>query len=377
MKRPEHKPLHAAVPFARYRLPRLPRPAWLTRTILVLALGFSMALSVVPAAAWAQEPAEPTPTEVTVTTEPGPCANLGSFCERLLDWTGNEAFAETVAWLVGTPVKLMAISGLAVLANTLARRAIRSSTIRFETMELPEQLVSDRSADRSQQRADAVGAMLRSSASALIFGIAAIAFLGTLGISVIPVLASLGIVGIAVGFGAQSLIEDLISGVMLVVEDQLGVGDRVDVGEVEGVVERLTLRSTVILAPNGVRWYVPNSEIRRVANESQHKGRASVQLRVSYDTDLRAATAALHQAVVAMAEEESWEQAEAEDIRQPFVAELGDGAVVLEIRLFVEPTQRRPFEQALRERLVQVAADAQITLPTPELDVNIRSEPGD
>ena len=322
--------------------------------------------------AMAQETDAP-PTEIRVSEEPGVCTNQGSFCERLLDWTGNEAFAETVAWVVGTPLRVLLIIALAVVGNRLARRAIRRVVDRLEDVSLPSALVSERMAERSKQRAHAVGAMLRSTASALIFGVAGIVVLDNVGVSVVPLLASLGIAGIAIGFGAQTLIEDLISGVMLIVEDQLGVGDRVDVGVVEGDVERLTLRSTVILARNGVRWYVPNSQIRRVANESQHKARVSVQVGVAYDADLRAAASTFHQATEDMASEPRWQAAGAEDVREPFVASLGDHAIFLELRLFIEATERRAFERALRERLVEVAGDAGIELPNNQLDVWVRA----
>ena len=216
-----------------------------------------------------------------------------------------------------------------------------------------------------------MSALLRSSATALIFGIATISVLDNLGVSVVPVLASLGIAGIAIGFGAQSLIEDLISGVMLIIEDQVGVGDRVDVGVVEGTVERVTLRSTVILARNGVRWYVPNSEIRHVANESQNKARASVQIGVGYTSDLRGVATVLHGAVLDMTAQDRWNEAGIEDIREPFVAELRPDDVLLEFRLFLEAEQRRPFERALRERLVDVAVANGIEVPNTQLDVHL------
>ena len=181
----------------------------------------------------------------------------------------------------------------------------------------------------------------------------------------------MAIAGIAIGFGAQSLIEDLISGVMLIIEDQVGVGDRVDVGVVEGNVERLTLHSTVILARNGVRWYVPNSEIRHVANESQHKARASVRIGVGYASDLRVVSSTLHAAVIDMTAEDAWSDAGIEDIRQPFVAELRPDDVLLEFRLFLEAEQRRPFERALRERLLGVALVNGIEVPNTQLDVHL------
>jgi small-conductance mechanosensitive channel len=158
----------------------------------------------------------------------------------------------------------------------------------------------------------------------------------------------------------------------LIIEDQLGVGDRVDVGFVEGVVERVTLRSTVILARNGVRWYVPNSEIKRVANESQHKARTSVQLGVPYSRDLRTVASLLQNAVVEMTEEDIWQEAGVEGIREPFVAELAESAVVLEFRSFIDANHRRPFERALKERLVEVAVVNEVELPNSQVDIHIR-----
>ena len=200
------------------------------RTAGALAVMVVLWLAAMPTTAAAQSSDDPPPTSVTVSHEPGVCSQQGAFCERLLDWSGSEAFAETTAWLVGTPIRILVIIGLAFLLNRLARRAIRAVSSRMATLNVPEAFVSERMAERSHQRAEAVGAMLRSSATALIFGLATIAVLDNLGVSVVPILASMGILSIAVGFGAQSLIEDLISGVMLVLEDQVGVGDRVDIG---------------------------------------------------------------------------------------------------------------------------------------------------
>jgi len=338
-----------------------------------LAAILVLLLAAMPVAAVAQSSDDPPPTSVTVTQEPGVCSNQGAFCERLLDWTGSETFAETTAWIVGTPLKIITIIGLAFLINRLARRGIRRIADRMATMKVPDAFVSERMAQRSHQRADAVGTMLRSSATALIFGIATIAVLDNMGVSVVPILASLGIAGVAIGFGAQSLIEDLISGVMLIIEDQVGVGDRVDVGVVEGNVERLTLRSTVILARNGVRWYVPNSEIRHVANESQHKARASAQIGVAYTSDLRAVATTLHGAVLDLIAEDRWSKAGIEDVREPFVAELRPDDVLLEFRLFLEAEQRRAFERALRERLVDVAMANRIEIPNPQIDVRLQT----
>jgi small-conductance mechanosensitive channel len=122
--------------------------------------------------------------------------------------------------------------------------------------------------ERAKQRAGALGAMLRSAATIIIFTIAIIMVLGELNISLGPLIAGAGIVGIALGFGAQSLVRDFLSGIFIVAEDQYGVGDIVDVGEASGVVEEVTLRVTRLRDVEGTLWHVPNGQIMRVGNKS-------------------------------------------------------------------------------------------------------------
>jgi small-conductance mechanosensitive channel len=350
----------------RLRQVRSPGPA---SGLGVLGITIGIALS----AGTAVGAQETEPVTVTVTEEPGVCAELGVFCQRLMEWTGNEQFSETVAWLVGTPLKIAAIAFGAMFANRLARRGIRRVVVGLQS-DVTTNLVSDQGSRRSEERARTIGTLFRSASSTLIFTIATILMLDNLGLNVVPLLASLGVAGIALGFGAQTLIEDLISGMMLVIEDQLGVGDDVDVGVVNGTVERLTLRSTVILDSSGVRWYVPNSEIRRVANESQHKSRAKVQISIAYDTDLPRAFKAFRDAAVDLASEPRWQETGIEEVPMPFVAELGEHAVVVEVHVFIEAASRGSLEKALRERLVAAAATSEITLPHERFDVWLQAE---
>ena len=111
--------------------------------------------------------------------------------------------------------------------------------------------------------------------------------LGEIGINLGPLIAGAGIVGVAVGFGAQSIVKDFLSGMFMLVEDQYGVGDSVDVGLASGTVERMTLRTTILRDTNGSVWYIPNGEIARVGNRSQVWSRAVLDIDVAYDTDLR------------------------------------------------------------------------------------------
>ena len=110
--------------------------------------------------------------------------------------------------------------------------------------------------------------------------------LSEIGVDIAPIIASAGIVGVALGFGAQSLVKDFLSGVFMIIEDQFGVGDQVDLGEAIGTVEAVTLRITRLRDVNGTVWYVPNGQIVRVGNQSQNWARTVLDINVAYHEDL-------------------------------------------------------------------------------------------
>src|SRR5690606_4989578 len=131
--------------------------------------------------------------------------------------------------------------------------------------------------------------VLRSVASLVIWVAAvfvAVGSLRTTNIELGPLIAGAGIVGVALGFGAQSLVKDFLTGLFMLIEDQYGVGDIVDVGPATGVVEGITLRTTRLRDVEGVLWHVPNGEIKRVGNLSQQWSRAVLDVPVPYETDL-------------------------------------------------------------------------------------------
>jgi hypothetical protein len=141
-------------------------------------------------------------------------------------------------------------------------------------------------AERRHQRVRALGSILRSAASVTIFAIAGAVILGDLGINLAPLLASAGVVGIAIGFGAQNLVRDYLTGIFMLLEDQYGVGDVITVGEATGTVETMTLRITRIRDINGIVWHIRNGTIDQVGNQSQGWARAVVDFPVPYTADL-------------------------------------------------------------------------------------------
>lgn len=159
--------------------------------------------------------------------------------------------------------------------------------------------------ERREQRAKTIGSVLKSIVTILIFGIAFLEIMLVLGMDITPVLTSAGILGVAIGFGAQNLVKDFLSGMFMLMEDQYGVGDVVDLGpSITGTVEAVALRTTTIRDTGGTVWYVRNGEILRVGNSSQGFAVAVVDLPLSYGANLAEATKVLEHRVTEVAETE-------------------------------------------------------------------------
>jgi small-conductance mechanosensitive channel len=306
-----------------------------------------------------------------------PCEKQGPLCDALLEWTDNEAFAEITSWILGTPIKIMIIVATALILNRIVRRLINAGMERLgnATAEHGESVVSERSVRRAQERATTIGSLLRSLSTAVILGLAFIMILEVLGISVVAAVLSAGVLSLAIGFGAQSIVEDLLRGLFMLGEDQFGVGDRIDVGLVNGTVERVTLRTTVIRDAQGTLWHVPNSQIDSVANENQQSSRATIEIGVSYTTDLEAAIEVLAQAAQNAADDPNWQRHVKRPPEVQGVETLGDDAVIIRVIVWVDAGERRRFERHLRLRLKEGLDAAEIEMPNRQFDVWLRGQP--
>jgi small-conductance mechanosensitive channel len=239
-------------------------------------------------------------------------------CQQVYDWFGLDWLAENAQALIAKPAKILLIVVLATLVRYLAHRGIRRLTERTATGSVPSILRGRRGrtaargdaleqlAARRTQRAAAIGSALRSSASIVVLGIAVVLVLGELGINLAPILASAGVVGVALGFGAQNLVKDFIAGIGIILEDQYGVGDVVDLGEVSGTVEAVGLRITRLRDVNGVVWYARNGEILRVGNKSQGYAQVVIDMPVAHDTDLEGCRTIMQEVADGMYAEEEW-----------------------------------------------------------------------
>jgi small conductance mechanosensitive channel len=183
------------------------------------------------------------------------------------------------AWLgEGAPLRIalvvLAAIVLTVVARRLIRRGVRRIIARSATRH-PERTEAREPAlgtTRMAQRAQAIGALMTGVVLLLIWVNALLVVLELLGINVTPLIASAGVVGVALAFGAQTLVKDYLAGIFIIIEDQYGIGDEVRFDAVTGVVEEVALRTTTVRDPEGVLWYLRNGEILNVANRSQGRG---------------------------------------------------------------------------------------------------------
>ncbi|GAA0473990.1 mechanosensitive ion channel protein MscS [Actinoplanes capillaceus] len=292
--------------------------------------------------------------------------NADSVCKWLLEQDVSPWLAKSGYVVVVKPLRVLAIILVAMLIRWLLHRAISrlaSSTSRASMPALlrPLKERNDVTAEealfipeRRRQRAEAIGSVLRSFVSAVVFTMATLLILGEFGFNLGPLLASAGIVGVALGFGAQSLVKDLIAGLFMLLEDQYGVGDTVDLGEATGVVESVGLRITTVRDARGVLWYIRNGEIVRVGNKSQGWAMVVIDIPIGFVSS-EEAVAVLRTAAESVATEpehqtEFLEPPEVIGVEQLTV----DGAVIRTIAKTTADSQvviQRDLRRALTESL--------------------------
>jgi small-conductance mechanosensitive channel len=220
--------------------------------------------------------------------------------------------------------------------------------------------------ERRKQRVRALGAILRSAASVTIFAIAGFVILGDLGINLAPLLASAGVVGIAVGFGAQNLVRDYLSGIFMLVEDQYGVGDVITVGGATGTVENVTLRITRVRDVNGIVWHIRNGAIETVGNESQGWARAVIDFPVPFAADLAAIRELLARTGDVMWHEPTWRAVMLEAPEVWGAQAITKEEVVMRIVAKTAPLRQWEVEREMRARVKKALHDAGIMPPPAE-----------
>jgi small conductance mechanosensitive channel len=280
-----------------------------------------------------------------------------------------------VEWVLGTPLQVIIIIVAAVITQVVLVRVIHkivkrtSDRARIErleqtrkytrTAELSEMLMTQ----RTEQRAAAIGTLLTSSVSLIVWTVAALMALEALGVNVAPLLASAGVVGVALGFGAQTMVKDYLSGIFLIIEDQFGVGDVVDLGPVIGTVEEVALRYTRLRDLSGVVWYVRNGEILRVANRSQGWTLASVDIPVAYDEDLDRVRDLIESVALDMDEDPTYDDMLLGKPTFAGVESMSGEAMVVRVTAKAVPEKQIILARTIRERIKLAFDRAGIVMP--------------
>ena len=280
------------------------------------------------------------------------CQPTDDWVCRAIDNVGLSAL--TIVLIVASAVVF------ARLGSRFASRSIRSLAIRSPMRE---------ASPRSEQRATTLAGVAVSLIRIFVWTMAGLLVLGVLGLNLGPFLAGASIVGVALGFGAQSLVKDFLSGFFILVEDQYAVGDVITIADQTGTVEEIDLRVTRIRAVDGTVWFVPNGEIRKVGNSAKEWGRAIVDVIVSRKADLAAVTAAIEEEAAAVAADPKWEDTVLEAPEILGVEAMGVDNVTVRVSTKTTPGQRIPLGREMRSRIAGrlqrdgVVADASVAAP--------------
>lgn len=302
-------------------------------------------------------------------------------CNQVQSWTGDVRVAQVIDGTLGTVTRVLTIVIAALVARFLLVRLINRVVDALATSPAAAERERERNlADRAEaaiaavsamavarrsQRARTLGSVLRSITNVVIGLIAVLMIMQVLGYPIGPLLASAGIVGVALGFGAQTLVKDFLSGVFMLLEDQFGVGDVVDLGEAIGTVESVGLRITKLRDFDGTLWYVRNGEVLRVQNRSQGWGRAMVDLLLAPSTDLTEATRILITVATEARRDPALTPLLRDDPEVVSVESIEPQGVTVRLMMNTQPLKGVPVARELRVRALEALGVAGIELARP------------
>lgn len=287
-------------------------------------------------------------------------------------------------WLHAFLPDALAVVGIivgALVAKYLVHKLIQRLERRIEEEHPPDEVLGSKHAaqvvlgsagvysERRVQRAKTLGSMGESVATVIIWTIALLMILSVLGYNIGPLIASAGIAGVALGFGAQSLVQDFLSGIFMLFEDQYGVGDVVDLGEATGTVEEVGLRVTRLRDVDGSVWYIRNGEVVRTGNFSQDWARAVIDVAIGYKEDPDRAKDVLLDVAGQLTAEPEWEPKVLEEPEVWGVQELATDRVVVRLVLKTKPLEQWAVAREMRQR-IKARFDAEgIEIPFPQRTV--------
>lgn len=278
-------------------------------------------------------------------------------------------------WFVARPSAIVGIIVVGLLFRWFVHRAIDRIVRRAGEGSVPGILAKTKAgefladlrpgvSERRKQRSMTMGSLLKSIATGFIAAVCFLMILDQLKQNIAPLLASAGILGVAFGFGAQSLVKDFLAGIFMILEDQYGVGDSVDLGEANGTVEAVGLRVTRLRDVNGTVWYVRNGEILRVGNQSQNWARTVLDITVAYESDLDQVQEILKDVATTLFEDDNFNGIIIEPPEVWGVERFDKDGVVIRVVLKTAPLQQWLVARTMRERVKNRFDKAGIRIPT-------------
>jgi small conductance mechanosensitive channel len=312
---------------------------------------------------------------VVSTDEAAACGERASAaCLFVYRRTHNDVLARASDWLIARPLKILLIIVLALIASWTLRRVIDRFIAGVERATVKpgigrpgdstSLMVTSPLGDRAKQRAETLGAVMTSFGRAIIFVIAGLTILSELDINLGPLLAGAGIVGVAVGFGSQTLVKDFLSGIFMLLEDQFGVGDQIDVGEASGVVEGVSLRTTRLRDVHGTVWHVPNGEIKRIGNKSQEWSRAVLDVAVMHGTEIPRAEQVMKTVADDLWHDENWSPVILAEPEVLGVEGIGTTGITLRLSVRTRPGDQLRLLRQLRAGISEAFQREGIQMPS-------------
>jgi small conductance mechanosensitive channel len=286
--------------------------------------------------------------------------------EKLVEWVDS-----LVPWFLSSGLKIFFIAVAAIVLNKIVSKVI-DKAIRIA-------VVSHHyaSKDAEVKRENTLIQIFTITFRSLLFIVAGLMILKEFGIDIAPMIAAAGIAGLALGFGGQYLIRDIITGLFIILENQYRIGDVVNFDGLGGSVEEITLRKTTIRDMNGTVHHIPHGEIKRVSNLSKDFARVNMDIGVAYNSDLDKVIAVVNDTGNRMANDERWKDAFIKPIQFLRVDSFGDSAIV--VKVVGETHVLRQWEVAgeFRKRLKTAFDTAGIVIPFPQSDVYLHKMPGE
>ncbi len=255
------------------------------------------------------------------------------------------------------------------VARFVIRRAVRTLTDRQATAgeaSRTRQILHPANwagSERQRQRIDTLGSLLRNVVDVVLAILTLLTVLAIFGVPMGPLIASAGVGGVAIGFGAQSLVKDYLSGIFMLSEDQFGVGDLIRVGDLTGTVEEVSLRVTQLRDPSGTIWYVRNGEILTLGNVSQGFSTVTIDIPVAIDEEPDRVARVLRAVVAGMAEEPEWSEQLLEEPKVLGVSAMAGGTMTFQISLKARANEQWGPARAIRERAQRAIVEAGIRGP--------------